>query len=292
MRKMILATLVAALFNTQALACDVHGKTGIVEDNDLYIPAGMKSNGGITQEEFNTVIDKIEAIYAPIIEAKGKTLKVVRKWDDGTVNAYARQMGSTWEVHMFGGLARHETITADGFATVVCHELGHHLGGAPKKSSWWGGSSWATNEGQADYFATMKCLRKYMEKDNNEEIVANMDIPAVATQKCMDNFKAQEDITMCQRGAMAGMSLAGLFKALRNLDKDLDFATPDTKVVTSTDHNHPAPQCRLDTYFAGALCEKDHYSDVDDRDASIGVCTRRDNYVDGIRPLCWYKPQS
>jgi hypothetical protein len=33
---------------------------------------------------------------------------------------------------MFGGLARHELVTDDGFMMVVCHETGHHLGGAPR----------------------------------------------------------------------------------------------------------------------------------------------------------------
>lgn len=289
MRQMIMMTILAGLMGAPTLACDMDGKTGIVEKNDLYIAVGEKSNGGLTEEEFNDVIEKVETIYAPIIEAKGKTLQIVRNWTDGTVNAFARQIGNTWEVQMFGGLARHETITRDGFATVVCHELGHHLGGAPKKASWWG-SSWASNEGQADYFGTMKCLRKYMEKDNNEEIVATLNVPAFVTDKCAANFKDAADIAMCQRGAMAGMSLANLFKALRNLPNDLNFETPDSKVVTKTDDNHPAPQCRLDTYFQGALCDQDHYSDVDQSDATVGTCNRSQDYTDGVRPLCWYKP--
>lgn len=289
MRKMIMTTILAGLVAAPTLACDMDGKTGIVEKNDLYIAVGEKSNGGLTEEDFNDVIEKVEAIYSPIIEAKGKRLQVVRNWTDGTVNAFARQIGNTWEVQMFGGLARHETITRDGFATVVCHELGHHLGGAPKKASWWG-STWASNEGQADYFGTMKCLRKYMEKDNNEEIVATLNVPAFVTDKCAANFKDAADMAMCQRGAMAGMSLANLFKALRNLPNDLSFETPDTKVVTRTDDNHPAPQCRLDTYFQGALCDQDHYSDVDESDATVSTCNRSQDYTDGVRPLCWYKP--
>jgi Zn-dependent protease with chaperone function len=54
---------------------------------------------------------------------------------------------------MFGGLARDPLVTKDGFSAVICHEIGHHIAGAPRK-----GFSWASNEGQADYFATTKCL--------------------------------------------------------------------------------------------------------------------------------------
>ena len=141
MRKGILVAtmfLLASIGST--LACDIHGESGIVEKNDLNIPVGTKNSGGITEQEFNDAIDKVEAIYSPIISAKGKTLQVERKWDDGTVNAYAQQVGNTWKVSMFGGLARHETITSDGFTLVVCHEVGHHLGGLPKKKSWWSSS--------------------------------------------------------------------------------------------------------------------------------------------------------
>jgi len=290
MRKGILvATMVAMASVGSSFACDMHGESGIVEKNDLHIPVGAKNAGGITEKDFNDAIDKVEGIYSPIIAAKGKTLQVERKWDDGTVNAYAQQVGNTWKVSMFGGLARHETITVDGFALVVCHEVGHHLGGLPKKKSWWS-SSWASNEGQADYFGTMKCLRKYMENDDNITMMASANVPAFVTEKCEANFTNDADIAMCQRGALAGLSLGNLFRALRRLDQPLKFDTPDPNVVATTNDNHPAPQCRLDTYFQGALCEKDHYTDVSDTDVNQGVCNRVDQDAEGIRPLCWYKP--
>lgn len=283
--------LLSVLFlNTSvSYACDMHGKSGIVEQNDLWISATQKSENGMTEEIFNEVLDKMEALYAPIIADKGKRLSVDRNWEDGTVNAYAQQLGNVWKISMFGGLARHPAVTADGFALVACHELGHHLGGQPKKRSFFGGS-WASNEGQSDYFGNAKCMRKYFEQDNNIDIVANMDVPEYVTVRCERNFTTAEDVAMCERGAMAGMSLAGLFHALRNLDVPLLFETPDTKVVARTDDNHPASQCRLDTYFQAALCEISAYEDLSDRDAATGACNRSTGHTDGLRPLCWYKP--
>ena len=72
----------------------------------------QKSLNGITEETFNEILDKVEDLYTPIIEEFGATLDVVRNWESGTVNAYARQVGTSWQISMFGGLARHETITA------------------------------------------------------------------------------------------------------------------------------------------------------------------------------------
>jgi len=277
------------LFSAHTLACDIYGSTGIVEDNDLFIGVNDKGISSITEDQFNTILDDVGLIYAPIIESLGKKLVIERKWTDGTVNAYAQQSGRQWKISMFGGLARHATITADAFALVACHELGHHLGGAPKKKTWIS-VSWASNEGQSDYWGTMKCLRKYMEKDDNVSIISNMNIDPLAQVTCQQQFIDANDRAMCIRGAMAGLSLGNLFRALRNLSTELKFDTPDPAVVSKTSHKHPAPQCRLDTYFSGALCDKDHYSDVDDRDASIGVCSRSRNEAVGVRPLCWFKP--
>jgi hypothetical protein len=286
--------LLLALLGTslQAFACNEDGTEGFLPENDLWISANAK-NANKTMDEtvFNQVIDSVETIYAPIVSSMGGNLQIDRKWTDGTVNAYAQRSGSNWKVSMFGGLARHATVTPDGFALVVCHEIGHHIGGAPKKGGgWWGGSSWASNEGQSDYFATLKCLRKVFANDNNAEIVANMEVPATLTNKCKKIYKNTEDILICQRGGMAGQSVAFLFQALRNQTIAPKFDTPDTKVVSKTNHNHPDTQCRLDTYFAGAVCDVLDTDDVDQKDEAVGVCYRANGDKEGVRPFCWFKP--
>src|SRR5690606_8921942 len=137
-------------------------------------------------------------------EHRGR-LNAIKEWDDGTVNAYADRNGGTWNIILYGGLARHPAITEDGLALAACHELGHHIGGAPKKSTYFG-SSWITNEGQADYFATLKCLRKYFRNDNNAQIVAKLEIPDSVRKKCSKQFSNKDDNLICQRSAMAGHS--------------------------------------------------------------------------------------
>jgi hypothetical protein len=274
----------------QVLACDIHGVSGIVEENSLWIGPDVKSPTTITQERFGQILDRVERIYKPLVSEKGGNLVVSRNWDDGTVNAYAQQSGTTWTISMFGGLARHQTITEDGFALVACHEIGHHIGGAPKKASYFG-STWASNEGQSDYWGSMKCLRRYMEEDDNIAIVEAMgDIDATAKSKCEANFADAEEIAMCIRGSMAGLSLGNLFRDLRRSTVPLKFETPDPMVVTRTNDAHPASQCRLDTYFAGSVCSVDVESDVSNSNANQGVCAAANGHTDGLRPLCWFKP--
>ncbi len=290
MLKLIIAT-VSLLATVSSFDCTIDGKEGILPENDMWISVNDKSINSMDEATFNAVIDKVVDIYEPIVSAQGGKLRVERNWSDGTVNAYAMRSGRTWKVAMFGGLARHQAITEDGFALVVCHEIGHHIGGAPKKGSWFG-NTWASNEGQADYFATLKCLRKTFRNEDNAKVLAKMDVPEIVVNKCADQFSTEEERLICQRGAMAGMSTAKLFQDLRRSNTSPDFTTPDTKVVRKTDHNHPATQCRLDTYFQGALCEISDMVDVDQDDEAVGVCYRDSGDTIGIRPLCWFKPDS
>lgn len=271
------------------LACTPDAREGFVPKNNVKIYPGQNRAAGLNEQQFNDVITKVETVYAPIVASHGGNLIVVRNWEDPTVNAYAQQSGTNWRVSMFGGLARHETITEDGFALVVCHEIGHHIGGAPKKISPWS-SPWASNEGQADYFANLKCLRKAWINDNNEEIISGMDVPAALREACGRKHVFNSDVAMCIRGGMAGLSVAKLFQALRNATVEPKFDTPDTRVVTKTDDNHPAYQCRLDTYFQGSLCTANLNEDVSPTDEVQGTCHGTLGHSVGTRPLCWFKP--
>jgi len=288
MFKKIIATT-AMIATVTGFTCTIDGTQGIVPENNLWISTTAKSKNSMDEKTFNTVIDKVEAVYDSVVTAEGGNLNVERNWNDGTVNAYASRTGDTWNVAMFGGLARHEAVTPDGFALVVCHELGHHIGGAPKKGSWFSTIKWASNEGQSDYFATLKCLRKVFRNDNNEAIVSKLNVPAAVVTKCAEQFSDNEEQLICQRGSMAGLSTAKLFQSLRGSSTAPEFTTPDTKVVRKTDHNHPATQCRLDTYFHGALCTVSDMVDVDQKDEAAGVCYRDSGDTIGVRPLCWFK---
>jgi hypothetical protein len=276
------------MLSAPAMACDVDGKTGFLPENDLKISTTAKFRSDMTEARFNEIIDIADKYYRPIVKEKGGKLKWSRGWNNDTVNASAQRtfFGGTWKVNMYGGLARHPLVTDDGFALVVCHELGHHLAGTPTNSF---PNTWASVEGQSDYFATLKCFRRMFESDNNEQIVANMgEIPESVINKCNANFTLPNDRALCVRASMGGLSLAKLLGSLRG-NSNVDFDTPDADVVSRTNSSHPAAQCRLDTYFQGALCDIP-YSEEVGKDPLAGTCNRSEGYKDGVRPLCWYKP--
>lgn len=287
MKKLSQGLLLATLMLSQpVLACSKDGKDGFLPKNNLKISVNDKGINTISEEQFNSVIDAVESVYAPIIATHGAKLEVVRNWTDGTVNAYAEQEGTLWKVSMFGGLARHRTVTPDGMALVVCHEVGHHIGGAPQYYQ-----DWASNEGQSDYFATTKCLRRVWMNDNNIEIVKAMtDVPKALSDACGRKHVFNVDVAMCIRAGMAGDSVGKLFQALEWSSKPVKFDTPDTREVSVTNDNHPAAQCRLDTYFQGALCEKSFNEDMSPDSEVTGACHGSTGHKIGLRPRCWFKP--
>lgn len=287
--KFLLASILAATMVGPAFGCSEDGKTGFLPENDMNIPADAKNRTGLTEEQFNAVIDKVEPIYVPIAKSMGGNLKIHRKWKDGTVNASAARMFSAWNVNMFGGLARHQTITEDGFALVLCHEIGHQLGGSPKVGNFL--MNWAANEGQSDYFATLKCLRKAFLNDNNAAVVSKMNVPATLSNACAKAHADKNDMNICIRNGMAGASVSALFASMRN-KPEASFDTPDPKKVVSTNNSHPDFQCRLDTYFQGALCEKSFNEDVSQKDEVQGTCHGTTGHEIGLRPRCWFKPKS
>ncbi len=260
-----------------------------VPENDLIISSSFP--GGLSVDQFNKVIDKVAAIYSPVIAAKGATLDMKRDWESGKVNAYAsRDMarGTIWTVAMFGGLARHPLMTEDAFAVVVCHELGHHLGGAPKKTQpFQVDRKWGSNEGEADYFATVKCLKKVFAPDDNEAVLADKTIPPEVKTKCQLIYKNAQENALCQRVSLAGLEVAIFLSTLGKDKKEVSFSTPDTKKVWMIDNDHPNAQCRLDTYFSGALCDKDAGVELGQKDPSEGACAKKNGDSTGLRPRCW-----
>ena len=253
---------------------------GFLPPNDMKIPVGDFRAKGIQEEMFNSVLDRVQAVYGPIVAQHGGELVINRKWDDPTVNANAQRYGSRWIINMYGGLARHPAVTPEGFATVACHELGHHLGGFPKIWGLFG--SWASNEGEADYFATLKCLRLVLPDQ------APADLDPIAREGCAGVFPEGPGRDHCGLGTMASFSTTALLADISHAPRP-SLATPDPAVVEKTNNDHPAPQCRLDTLFAGALCARQVGEELSNGDPGPGACTSPAFNV-GLRPLCWYKP--
>lgn len=281
------ALLFFTLHSSLSFAC-IDGK-GFLPENDMRIPVSEK-NSGLTEAQYHEVIDKVEKIYAPIVKDYGALLKIDRKWQSDVVNAgtYRDEGGYHWHINLYGGFPRHPAITEDGYALVICHELGHHIGGAPKKTIN-GKPFWASTEGQSDYFATLKCLRKVFAGDDNIEAIAKMRVPEVVKEEC-EHFPTDWERALCIRTSLAGLSVASVNADSRKVPVP-EFEITDPKVVEATYEAHPVPQCRLDTYFQGSVCEIPSFRSLSQSDELLNTCHEELSHTKGTRPSCWYKFQ-
>lgn len=268
-------------------SCVMNNKTGELQfmpDNTMQIAIGSKMANDMTKETFVGAIDHVAEMFQPFFAKVNAKLTVNKLWDDNTVNASASQgRNGNWIVNMYGGLARHQMVTVDGLILVLCHEIGHHLGGAPKYQ---GGRNWASAEGQSDYYGSLKCFRRVVANEDNVAIVAKMQIDPEVTKQCQATYTTENEIAVCQRTSMAAYSVSKMMAGT----KVINFTTPDLSQVSKTNENHPAVQCRLDTFFQAALCIKSIDEDLTSNDPTIGACSAKDGLKTGLRPTCWYKP--
>jgi hypothetical protein len=237
----------------------------------------------------------------------GGELKANYLWDDPTVNAMATREGNVWALYMYGGLARRKEITPDGFTIVVCHELGHHLGGYPFKGPVGAyPNAWAASEGQADYFATQTCARAVWWHDAQQNAWHRYTVDPLAKSYCDRALPTQMERDLCYRTSDAGQSLANLLNVLGDATHPVRYQNARSNLLVSQTYTeHPDAQCRLETYLNGAICRRQFDtriipgldiqltggSEIDEeKEAAKFSCGERGAAYDGSRPRCWFQP--
>lgn len=244
-------------------------------------------------DPFTATMNKALEIFHPIVaDLYDAELEMYNKIDEDAINAVARKAGDRWQIEVFGGLQRVDGLTNDALTIVLCHEMGHLIGGFPVITNSRDGSMSA--EGNSDYFATQACLRKMWQDEDAENARAAaraQELPEKLTEACRRKFATAADSQMCMR-AMAAI------KSLQTLFTNTSLTQPSPAAVARTQLQHPEFQCRIDTLIAGALCTKpwqfDRKFPKNPYDLRRVSCTRTEfgtTIYDGVRPRCWYQPK-
>lgn len=244
-----------------------------------------------TDLDFKNLRQIVENEYNPIfISELGSPLKIELDEDspnyvggiDFRNGIYSIQLGSDFE--------KEEGITIDSYAAILCHEIGHALGGLPKKiNSSNGEISWSSTEAQSDYFSSTICLKKIFKLLPSEN--SNLMIPENIRKDCELAFtksNSDDDKKICMRTAQAGYELMTyLFQLFSKYGgpQKYNYKPELTQKELSNESSknlYPNLQCRLDTIVAGALCveQKNDFQD--------GFCEKAEGYTIGLRPSCWY----
>jgi hypothetical protein len=306
MHKFLLGLLLAVFFVTSS-----NVSATFIAEEDLAIQSLPKGySNDITEAEFKAILKKIGDTYSPIVSKFGGKLQMQGDWKSKKLNAGARQMFGSWQVAISGELARHPDLTADGFALIVCHELGHHLGGFPIAAAMPvpipievpNTEAWAATEGQSDYFATQICAKKIWADEKAKNATFRQTAKDIVRNGCDAIYKSVDEQDLCYRTVSGVQSMIRTMANLMKKDEP-KLETPDQTVVDKTLDKHPPVQCRLDTSFQGAICPMNwDESVIPGKKVSSGVdsieaeqesarysCTASAGFNYGIRPACWFK---
>ncbi len=246
----------------------------------------------VDRGSFDDIIATIFGLYAEPISQRDRELIINKRWDSEEENAtswltesFDQEKGRVrriLEIELSGGLARHPMLNRDAYALVVCHEVGHHIGGAPFALGY-------SAEGQADYFAATKCMKRYLRAAGYEQHYT-APLPPRLEAACAASYPATDEQAICRRTILAGLILSRWFAHTREAAPTRLIGHDPDRPQSTLVHGYPSPQCRLDTFVAGALCNIDERSGFSEDDPSPGACTQAAGYADGARPRCWFNP--
>jgi hypothetical protein len=224
----------------------VSGCSNLTDPTSHLLDANEKS-----RQNFDELVQSTLIYWDSHISNAGGKLRIDSDWESSVLNGYAKREGNDWILEVPGGFYRHSATTSDGFLALLCHEIGHHLGGAPFKPN----ISWMSQEGQADYFAASYCLPKMWERADNASFQQKTEVSQSLRALCEVKFENRGMADLCVRIGMAGFSFVEINRIEHGYASEtssVDFGTPSS-VIAAIPMTYPRAQCRLDTFLAGAI---------------------------------------
>lgn len=210
----------------------------------FHLPPGSANVSSITEEQYRNLVNEFQIKYImPVFRLTGKPLLIPNEWENPYFAGFAIDRGTHMQVSLWGGTARAPGASLVALAGILCHEVGHILGGTPQQTI--PGAEWSSTEGQSDFYAGRDCLPQYLDK--HPELIETPDQEAL--EVCGGNL-------LCARTATAGLELVRFFQRFDSESvAQLSVRTPAPAVDTMLLNVYPSPQCRLDSYVQGALCQ-------------------------------------
>lgn len=198
-----------------------------------------------------TVQELIHVVQAEFTKDLASTAwQIDFDWQQPYIGAGSLKPDEVFRVMLWGGLVRARYMNMGALSAILCHELGHALGGEPKQV----GLTWASAEGAADHFASTICLPRLYRalKRVNPHLLGTPSEP-IANSLCA----RQADPAECAWRFSSGIDLIQFLQVY--YERDIPFANPAKRApeapARTLDLSYPSYQCRMDIYVEGALCE-------------------------------------
>ncbi|AUX38197.1 MULTISPECIES: hypothetical protein [Sorangium] len=303
------ALLAVALATSAIVGCSSPPASAVGQDPEGVEASDMPLAGDepVSESDVKLLVEGVAAAYAPEAQAHGAQLTVRVT---GSLTRIDIAADRTWNIIIGSDLFR-PGLTRDLATFIGCHEVGHALGGFPFKD----GPPQRTqvegleegrfgtvsaSEGQSDYFASKDCLPRMWGDDIDANGAYRTRVSPATRARCDGVWAGDAERDLCYRIAAVANDF-GVWLGGTQASTD----TPSTTVVTGTNVNNMGSQCRVDTIFAGALCQvRNPGTDIPglvppyarlveidptvEADAAYAACAEGP----GARPLCWFRPNS
>lgn len=245
------------------------------------------THASIDKADYLQLTSALDAAYSEQVRSLGGKLKFTLKESTDSPNAFAaKRADGTWEVTVVETLLSLDEQTKSTLGIILCHEIGHFLGGepyvvgiqltpavrsrAPKKMSC---------EGQADYFATSECI-KTLTRHLPELFSDNKGLlnPSMA-EECNQNYENKEDKNQCLETLVASYQTVLVYqKMLQRMNVPAGFfgkiENDRTDRTLDSVGEYPSLDCRYQTFINGTMCS--------------GPSENECNDAKWARPACWF----
>ena len=224
---------------------------------------------------FNRLNSDFE-FFSKYISSPGSNFVVYGNWEINYPSAATERaseltgdyspLKDEWRINTLGGYFRSPIGGTDVQVLILCHELGHHLGGGPFKLDDHFNERWSSMEGQADYWATSTCVYEFL-KMYPQYLQVRKRLDQNIIRACKKEFWSFTlDYKVCLFSVHAGFYMMKIHESVDQIEGLPLVRTGHSEPleVLELDRNgYPSNQCRFDTFLNGATNQK--------------------------RPKCWFK---
>lgn len=187
------------------------------------ISSDMAPNSPIDIVQFYTTPTQILQLFQTELAQKPYPLVLNAEWESPFFGAGVSLYENNFRLMILGGTTRIKGLTPDAYAAIVCHELGHVIGGSPFQTIQF--AEWSSAEGQSDFFAANICLPRYFRSLNETE----------------DKITARVE--------EAGYKMIQSFSlVIKEGDGFIRFKADTTKTNATLINTYPSLQCRYENF--------------------------------------------
>ncbi|MEC7277418.1 MAG: hypothetical protein VXV96_13950 [Bdellovibrionota bacterium] len=206
----------------------------------------------VTKESFHQHFFGVLALYQEAFLKSGETVVPMPEWDNPYLTAYTARMGEIIKLGFWGGMARIPGMNDDAVALITCHEVGHILGGYPYLTLAHEMYHGISSEGQADYFATRECLKKYFRIEEETPTYLEREFPKTWRELCQKEPSSSLEEAICLRSLNAIDGFKSVVLLLKEDQGSFTMGFSSLPGASETLFNsYPKNQCRMQTLLAG-----------------------------------------